>query len=247
MFIRVLQGCEYTRSDTGLPALLTAICYQNSKTLGHPSQRPLVLTDILGQGKILHVEHIEVILEEVQWAMNTARSSLARWKDQQGYYNNRLNSHFKGKLGEIAVEKFLTNNNLKCDSHFRFFDRENLADIVLKIKGYKKIVRIEVKTWSTNYWEELGRCIAVDQFLDLKKKSDVIVWCLTDIHDIPNNLASTIITLCGWSTINDIQNAPVKLTGLENMRKVKNYQLSETDLRDMNTFLTSISNSKDLH
>jgi hypothetical protein len=193
------------------------------------------------------VEHIEVILEEVQWAMDTARSSFARWENQRGHYNNRLNSHFKGKLGEVAVEKFLAGHNLKYDSHFRFSDRENLADLVLKIKGYKKIVRIEVKTWSKNYWEELGRCIAVDQVLDLKKKSDVIVWCLTDIHDIPNNLASTIITLCGWSTISDVQNAPVKLTGLDNMRKVKNYQLSETDVRDMSTFLISLSNSKYWH
>lgn len=175
------------------------------------------------------MEYIEVIQEEVQWAMDTAKSSLARWKDQQGYYNNRLNSHFKGKLGEIAVEKFLASNNLKYDSHFRFSDRENLADIVLKIRGYKQIIRIEVKTWSKNYWEELGRCIAVDQFSDLSKKSDVIVWCLTDIHDVPSNPASTIIALSGWSTIDDIQHAPVKITGLENMRKVKNYQLSVMD------------------
>lgn len=192
------------------------------------------------------MEQIKLTTAEVQWAIETARSSFARWENQQGYYNNRFNSHFKGKLGEVATEKFLASNNLKFDSHFRFSDRENLADIVLKIKGYKKIIRIEVKTWSVNYWKELGRCIAVEQFSDLIKKSDIIIWCLTDIHDTPSDLASTIITLRGWSTINDIQNAPVKLTGLENMRKVKNYQVPETDLRDMTSFLTSLLNSKHL-
>ncbi len=187
------------------------------------------------------MESIELLHEDVQWALETARSSLARWENQQGYYNNRLNSHFKGKLGELAVEKFLAGNNLKYDPHFRFADRENLADLVLKIKGYQKIVRIEVKTWSAIYWKELGRCIAVDQFLDLKKKSDVIVWCQTDILETPNEPAPTRITLCGWSTINDVQNAPVKLTGSDKMRKVKNYQLPETDVRDMPAFLASFS------
>ena len=173
--------------------------------------------------------------------MDTARSSLARWKDQQGYYNNRLNSHFKGRLGEIAVEKFLTSNNLNCDSHFRFADRENLADLVLKIRGYTKIVRIEVKTWSANYWRELGRCIAVEQFADLSKKADVVFWCQTDLLEIPSEPAPTRVTLCGWSSIADVQTAPVKWTGLDKMRKVQNYQLPEADVREISAFLTSLS------
>jgi len=100
---------------------------------------------------------IELSTEEVKWAMDTAHSSFAKWESQQGYYNNRLNSHFKGKLGELAVEKFLLDQKLKLDSHFRFSDREKLADIVVKVKGYKKVVRLEVKTWSSNYWRKMHR------------------------------------------------------------------------------------------
>jgi len=79
----------------------------------------------------------EIVLSiaDVQWAADTAHASFERWESQQGYYNNRLNSHFKGKLGELAVEKFLLDQQLKLDSHFRFADRENLADIVVKING----------------------------------------------------------------------------------------------------------------
>ncbi|MCC7118077.1 MAG: hypothetical protein IT310_06085 [Anaerolineales bacterium] len=182
------------------------------------------------------MEQITLTLEDVQWAMEVAQSSFARWENQRGHYNNRLNSHFKGKLGELAVEKFLAGQGLKFDSHFRFADREKLADIVLKVKGYTSIIRIEVKTWSAAYWKELGRCIAVDQLSDLKKKADVIIWCLTDLHDLPQNLAPVSIALCGWSSIHDAQNAPVKLTGLENMRKVENHQLAEADLREMASF-----------
>jgi hypothetical protein len=179
---------------------------------------------------------IELSIADVQWAAETARSSFERWESQQGYYNNRLNSHFKGKLGEIAVEKFLLDQKLKLDSHFRFVDRENLADIVVKINRYKKVVRLEVKTWSKNYWQDLGRCIAVDQYPDMKKKADMIVWCQVDEKQILDMPAPVKILLAGWSKIEEVVNAPIKLTGLDNMRKVNNFQLAETDLHEMNGF-----------
>jgi hypothetical protein len=176
---------------------------------------------------------IELPTVDIQWAAETARSSLARWENQRGYYNNRLNSHFKGKLGELAVEKFLLDKKLKLDSHFRFPDRENLADIVVKIRGYKKILRLEVKTWSGNYWQELGRCISVDQFPDLKKKADLVIWCVTDADAITDLPAPVKVTLVGWSRMDEISKAPIKLTGFDNMRRIENYQLAEADLHEM--------------
>jgi hypothetical protein len=182
---------------------------------------------------------IELPVADVQWSADTARSSFDRWESQQGYYNNRLNSHFKGKLGELAVEKFLLDKNLKLDSHFRFADREKLADIVVKVCGYSKVLRLEVKTWSGKYWQELGRCVAVGQFPDLKKKADVVVWCVTDGSlDAP---APTKVLLAGWSRLDEILKAPIKLTGLDHMRKVENYQLAETDLRGINSLLDGIA------
>lgn len=174
---------------------------------------------------------IELLIPDVQWAAETARSSFARWENQRGYYNNRLNSHFKGKLGELAVEKFLLDQSLKLDSHFRFPDREKLADIVVKIRGYNKVLRIEVKAWSGNYWQELGRCISVDQFPDLKKKADAVVWCVVDVDAAVD--APAKVLLAGWSTMDEIAKAPIQFTGLDNMRKVENHQLAETDLREM--------------
>lgn len=176
---------------------------------------------------------IELIVPDVRWAAETARSSLARWENQRGYYNNRLNSHFKGKLGELAVEKFLLDKKLKLDSHFRFPDRENLADIVVKIRGYKKILRIEVKTWSGIYWQDLGRCISVEQFPDLKKKADLVIWCVTDADAILDTPSPVKVTLVGWSTTDEISKAPIKFTGFDNMRRVENYQLAEADLHEI--------------
>jgi hypothetical protein len=176
----------------------------------------------------------------VKWAKDVALSSFAKWESQQGYYNNRLNSHFKGKLGELAVEKFLLAQKLKLDSHFRYSDREKLADIVVKIKGYKKVIRLEVKTWSSNYWQDLGRCVAVDQYPDMKKKADMIIWCLVDDKQIFDASAPVKVILAGWSKIDEISKASIKFTGLDNMRKVENYQLAESNLHSMSDFASAI-------
>jgi hypothetical protein len=180
---------------------------------------------------------IELPVQDVQWAADTARASFARWESQRGYYNNRLGSHFKGKLGELAVEKFLLDLKLKLDSHFRFPDRENLADLVIKIRGYGKILRVEVKTWSGNYWQGLGRCISVEQFPDLKKKADVVVWCVTDADAIAETPTPVKVLLAGWSSVDEIASAPVRLTGFDQMRRVENHQLDEAALHEINSLL----------
>jgi hypothetical protein len=191
-----------------------------------------------------NISEIELAIEDVQWAAQVARSSFARWAGQEGYYDNRLNSHFKGKLGEVAVEKFLLAQNLKLDSHFRFSDRENLSDIVVKINRYRKISRVEVKTWSSAYWQELGRCISVEQYPDLQKKADVIIWCIVDTADmqkITDNPTPLKAFLAGWTKMEDIAKAPIKLTGSGGMRKIENYQLNSLELKDMNNFSADIS------
>jgi hypothetical protein len=183
---------------------------------------------------------IELTIEDVQWAAHAAQSSFSKWTGQEGHYDNRLNSHFKGRLGEVAAEKFLLCQNLKLDSHFRFLDRENLSDIVVKINGYRKICRVEVKTWSNAYWQELGRCVSVDQYPDLQKKADVIIWCVVDVLDmkeIVKTPATVNAAVVGWSRMDDISKAPIKLTGSGGMREVENYQLDDKDMNDMSGFL----------
>lgn len=187
-------------------------------------------------------EAIKILLEtsDVKWAVNAASASIEKWAGQAGYYNNRFDSHFKGKLGELAAEKYLLENGHKLDPHFRFLDRENLCDLVIKIKRYTEVRRLEVKTWDAKYWPELGRCISVEQYPDLKKKADIILWCVIDLKDVETllkNPQGVTVSLTGWSTIAEITNAPVKDTGIGGMRKVRNYQLLETDLRPMSEFM----------
>ena len=189
---------------------------------------------------------ISLDVEDVKWAVDTSLSSIEKWSQRDGYYNNRLASHLTGKLGELAVEKYLIDSGLKIDSHFRFPDRENLSDLVIKIKKYSQVLRLEVKTWSAAYWPELGRCIAVGQYLILKKKADQIIWCViepVDVNALLKNPAGVTISLAGWSTVGEIGSAPIKNTGIGDMRKVENYQLEDSDLRPMHGFVENIFTS----
>lgn len=179
------------------------------------------------------IPQVQLSVEDVQWAADAARASIAKWSQRDGYYNNRLASHLTGKLGELAMEKYLLENRFKLDSHFRFAERENLCDIVVKVKNYSQVCRLEVKTWSAGYWADLGRCIAVDQYPTLQKKADLVVWCVlapVDMDQLTASPSPLVVSLAGWSTAAEISKAPIHATGSGGMRKVMNYQLDEKDL-----------------
>ncbi len=179
------------------------------------------------------IPQVQLSVEDVQWAADAARASIAKWSQRDGYYNNRLASHLTGKLGELAMEKYLLENRFKLDSHFRFAERENLCDIVVKVKNYSQVCRLEVKTWSASYWANLGRCIAVDQYPTLQKKADLVVWCVlapVDMDQLTASPSPLVVSLAGWSTAAEISKAPIHATGSGGMRKVMNYQLDEKDL-----------------
>lgn len=179
---------------------------------------------------------------DITWALLAARESLARWAAAPGYYSNRLNSHFKGRLGEIAVETWLIQHGVPAISHFRHADREALCDIETQAQLQAQRCRIEVKTWSAAFWPALGRCVAIAQVPALRRKADCIVWCVVALPPSPTaeqmqGLSRVAVDLVGWSTLDDVCRAPMRITGTGNMRPVHNYQLDATMMRSMTTFV----------
>lgn len=81
----------------------------------------------------------------------------------------------------------------------------------------------------------------MDQYPGLKKKADIIIWYLLDENQISDSPAPVKVLLAGWSKMEEVLNASIKLTGLDNMRKVNNCQLAEADLHEMSGFLNAIS------
>lgn len=185
------------------------------------------------------IMNIALSRQQVQEAHHLACQSIAKWGNARGYYNNRLRSHLIGKIGEIATETWLRDTGLALTPHYRDLSKERFCDIsVNRANGSE--VRIEVKSWSSEYWLDLGRCIAVRQYDALCQKCDLVLWCVLP-RPIP--VIETIeydeymVDVGRWSTLEDIKTAPQVWTGSGSMRKVYNYQLDEKSLRDSESLL----------
>ncbi|RME59466.1 hypothetical protein D6779_04230 [Candidatus Parcubacteria bacterium] len=173
---------------------------------------------------------IELTKDEIDEAERMANETFNRWKSFGGHYKNTMNAHRKGKIGEVAVERWAIENDILQDSPFRDPKREREADIILKSN-----FRVDVKTWDEQFWNDLGRCIATSQVGFLERKADAIIWTM-----LRRDNGKVVVTLRGWSTIEDIRNAPIKETGRPGMRLVVNYQLAENDLRTISSLCESL-------
>jgi hypothetical protein len=176
---------------------------------------------------------VSIKVADFNVAVDLAKQTLHRFSSARGHYNNTFNSHLRGKIGEIVVHNFLRELGLPTQETFKDLDRMAEADIVVPGSS-----RIEVKTWSEEFWPTMGRCIAVDQFQKLRSKADLIIWCVS-ARDIEPNMR---IEIAGWNLVSDVPQAPQRLTGPPNARKVNNYQLDAPMLRqlkDLKEFLSA--------
>ncbi len=176
--------------------------------------------------KIDDVRHAE--------ALRLAQQTLAIFAKMPGHYNNTLNSHLRGKLGEIAAADWLAANGIKIDAAFRDTGRIKEADIV----GVgARTLRLDVKTWDSKYWPEMGRCVAVGQLDKLRNKAEGIVWCVS-----PSSLDPGIeVEMVGWNTLADIEAAPRRMTGPTGRRQVDNYQVDPGNVRQPASLLAALA------
>ena len=153
-----------------------------------------------------------------------ALSTLELFRGRRGHYNNNFNSHLRGKLGEFGATAVL--GRMALPVRPLWSDLENLSDADIEIGDQ---FRLDVKTWDRRYWPEMGRCIAVNQLPKLRRKASGIVWCVSDSH----LEAGMTIYVVGWNTLDDVVEAPRRLTGPPNGRQVDNYQVDEVHLRNL--------------
>jgi len=148
-----------------------------------------------------------------------------RYAGKPGYYTNSSATHIKGKRGELGVEAWAISEALRVESLFRDKNKDSEADLVLD-----GVLTVDVKMWSEKHWEKLGRCVQADQAHALARKAMCIIWCT-------QNESGTKITLRGWSWTLDAFFARKEETGHDDMRRINNYQLEESDLRPMSELL----------
>lgn len=173
---------------------------------------------------------------DIEEAISLAEKTLERYRNVPGHYNNRFNSHFKGRLGEIATEHFLKKRGHTVNPLFRDLDQEALCDIA--IKSALPVSKIDVKTWTREFWDEMGRCVACNQLPKLRVKADAIVWCVANLPNVKTpaearKYRTLEVEIVGYSTIEDVGSAPVRFTGPAWGRKVQNHQLDNDSIRQI--------------
>jgi hypothetical protein len=83
----------------------------------------------------------------------------------------------------------------------------------------------------------------VEQYPDLQKKADVVLWCVIEtgnLDGLAKNPQPVLVSLAGWSRVEDISKAEIKYTGIGAMRKVENYQLEDRELHPINLFIHEV-------
>lgn len=166
--------------------------------------------------------------EDFEHAKSLAGETLALFESRAGHYKNSLNSHLRGKIGEIAATTALESLGLEPDRMWADTSKLSLADV--EVAGR---FRANVKTWDRRYWLTMGRCIAVNQLPRLRNKAEAVIWCQTD-----SNLAPGMeVQVLGWNALDDVVLAPRRLTGPPRGRKVDNYQLDIGEIRPLVSIL----------
>ena len=112
--------------------------------------------------------------ETKQAASILAKITFEKYRNNFGHYRNTANSHLVGHLGEFAAFIWLKDHGFNPSPSFLDPSKDREADI------FTTLARIEVKTWSEQYWQKWGRCVSETQYASVKKKADLIFWLSVD-------------------------------------------------------------------
>lgn len=175
---------------------------------------------------------------DVQLAWQLAHLSMQRYAHARGHYTNTIRTHFIGRAGEIACSRWLY--ALGLEHHNRFLDPAQ--DEWCDIETFAPVIRLEVKTWSRDYWPHLGRCVAASQLANIQRKADVIVWLVADVTpEATESLTSLTLELAGWSPVADLFGVTARPTG---ERQILNHQLRADQLRRLCDLFTPSSDER---
>ncbi len=100
---------------------------------------------------------IEVSATDFADGQALALRTFEMFANNRGFYNNTQNSHLRGKIGEIAAQRWLEAARLEVEALFRDDSKARDCDLVAR----KSVtIRLDVKTWDMRYWHDKSRFIA---------------------------------------------------------------------------------------
>ena len=158
--------------------------------------------------------------ESKQAAQLLAEQTFNRYRNNPGHYRNTASSHLVGHLGEFAAFIWLRDNGFEPEAYFSDPSRDRECDISTNVG------RLEIKTWSAQYWDEWGRAVSVSQLNSIKRKADFIFFCSVD--EVESETPK--VQFRGWCEVAIIDQREPKWTGREG-RKIHNYQIEQSELK----------------
>lgn len=150
-----------------------------------------------------------------------ADNSFAKYQNVRGHYRNSYSSHLVGKIGELAAFIWLRDEGFNPQLNVIDPKADKLCDIETDIG------RVEVKTWKAKHWDDLGRAITVSQLASIKKKADLVLWCVAD--DVE---AEPTVEIKGWNPVDVLDKNEPLMTGAIG-RQVFNYQIAVDDISSL--------------
>jgi hypothetical protein len=171
------------------------------------------------------------------------RSGIDRYSSVLSACGSTFRRNFVGKLGEFAAERLFFKTSNRVVSIFRDERYDYLCDLGLE-RG-KEGFRVEVKTCSEPFWKKDGRSIRPDLLPAVRCKADVVLWCVSHhasayrFDDV--SPAITSIDIMGFSSVEDLCDMSLTLTGVDYGAKMENYQLPEPKIRGMETLAEFIA------
>ena len=157
--------------------------------------------------------------ETKQAASILAKITFEKYRNNFGHYRNTANSHLVGHLGEFAAFIWLKDHGFNPSPSFLDPSKDREADI------FTTLARIEVKTWSEQYWQKWGRCVSETQYASVKKKADLIFWLSVD--EVESETPK--VTFRGWCEVSIFEGMSPIMTG-DPGREVRNFQLDPSQL-----------------
>ncbi|MCS6894914.1 MAG: hypothetical protein NZZ60_02040 [Bacteroidia bacterium] len=195
--------------------------------------------------------HRQAILD----AVRVAEDRHTRWQSyQKPHYPNKPLTHLRGALGEIAAEKWLSEQGVDFMPCFRKQSSEKNKPDFLIYPRKAIYLNMEVKTWSAAHWLPLGRCITPKQLHILSeiKCVDILLWLVVhdeefiqnlpanaaweEIHQALGGVSVVDITLAGWNWLVEVNDWTLKPTG-HGEEKILNYQAELSDMHDTGTLV----------
>jgi len=152
-------------------------------------------------------------------------------KNPHSKYENTLQGHLLGHMGEGSAAVFFVDHQWEC----QVVADDRTPDLRVRTPAGTEL-RIACKTWNRNrFWVENSRCIRPEQRESTVIEHDAILW-LRAMAWLDKEQVGNVVDLVCWSLPSEIPQDTV-MTGPP-LVLLKNHRVPLDQARDMSTFIS---------